>query len=78
MNTGDQPAFPSIQQTPFKPGYIPNESAIPGMSYRLWLIGQIASGNMDSALSNSSNPPAYIISFADAILAELDKERGEG
>lgn len=68
-SVGDQPAFPDS-----------NLTTEPGMSYRLWLIGQIAKGTMANPNSWDTAPENITrITFdqVDAILALLDKERGE-
>lgn len=75
MTIGDQPAFPGVQQTPFKPGYMDNQTAIPGMTYRQWLIGMIATGcHTSDRVIDGAN---WVVDQADAIIERLDKEMGE-
>jgi len=68
MNSGDQPAFPNDGG----PG-------ANGMTYRQWLIGQIASSIDASDIADGYHNKCAVgvILFADSILARLDKERGE-
>ena len=77
MTLGDQPAFPGIQQTPFKPGYMDNQTAIPGMTYRMWLVGQIVSGlnaNPESWNLTHEKIAEASIGGADAIIKRLEEE----
>lgn len=52
---------------------------VPGMTYRQALIKAIASGVNATELEKKRMPDHadWVVSFADAILAHLDKERGE-
>lgn len=54
MTLGDQPAFPDS-----------NLTTKPGMTYRMWLVGQIAS-------STEATSWAYHDEFADAVLKRAD------
>jgi len=48
----------------------------PGMTYRMWLIGRLASGVLSATPENQKRNAVSIIQCADAIITELDKEEG--
>ena len=72
MTLGDQPAFPS-EQSECQDGTW-NQTGVGGMSYRMWLVGMIASG----VTQEKWNEPYYetaeaIILRANAIIKRLEK-----
>lgn len=69
MNLGDQPAFPC--QGLGQDGN-PEMPLSPGMSTRTWLAGMIAAGNTEAL---EMLDVKLIVAHADALLAELEKEK---
>tara|TARA_R110000803_G_scaffold38524_2_gene83354 strand:- start:7998 stop:8198 length:201 start_codon:yes stop_codon:yes gene_type:complete len=65
MSISDEPAFPTETQV----------SINHGMTYRLWLIGQIAGGQTVNGVVDIYDNRARIIDLADAIIKRLDDEK---
>lgn len=68
MTLGDQPAFPDS-----------NLTTKPGMTYRMWLVGQIAAANNWDRYEPEDdeireNHAELIIKRADAIIKRLEEE----
>lgn len=67
MNIGNQPAFPvtsSVETEIYPPA--------PGMTYRQWLIGMLASGE---AASGNISEVGWLLRRADAIIAAQEMEQ---
>lgn len=64
MTIGDQPAFP-VTASELNPPY-------PGMTYRMWLVGQIATG----AVHGDSNDATakWVVLMADAIIKRMEEK----
>lgn len=69
MSIGNKPAYPHVEHG--TGGY---RHLNPGMTYRQWLIGQIASGVSVEAKSETWIKN-QVIAVADAIVAALDAEQ---
>lgn len=65
MTIGDQPAFP-LPATD-------HMHYVPGMTYRQWLVGQIASGTDFRELVHDNRAADEAIRFADAIIKRMEK-----
>ena len=72
MSIGNQQAYP--QERINGDGY---REPVEGMTYRQWLIGQIANGLSSDMNISGDNAVNYSIDTADAIIAALDKEAAQ-
>jgi len=63
MTIGDQPAFPS-KESPF----------IPGMTYRQWLVGMVASGLDGTQFQDAGEYSKAVTHAADAIIKRLEEK----
>lgn len=66
MKLGDQPAFP-LPATD-------HMHYAPGMTYRQWLVGQIASGWQHPFGGYCDESVREVIGFADAIIKRLEEK----
>lgn len=74
---GDTPAFPNEQHQTNDGTW--NKTFDSGMTYRMWLIGQIAPSMNDEfwGQCHDDDVAAMVVNRADAIIERLDKEMGE-
>ena len=73
MTIGDQPAFPS-EQSECQDGTW-NQTGASGMTYRQWLVGQIAGGASEDLWRSEGIDAIYtILNRADAIIKRLEEK----
>lgn len=74
MTIGDQPAFPLSPITDAQTGHWTYCESFPGMTYRQWLVGMVASGLDGTQFRDSGEYAKAVTHAADAIIKRLEEK----